>query len=138
MVQCHNCKQFGHYSDRCHLPKRSIVKNYGKIQCYNCKQFGHYSEKCPQSITNSTQVRCYKCGELGHYSDKCVDVVRENKNVEEKHKDEKPKCSVCMENEISQILYPCKHICLCELCGSILNECPLCRTKIESRDKVYL
>ena len=39
-------------------------------------------------------------------------------------------CCICFENEVSHVLYPCGHPCLCLDCSSIgLKECPVCRTR---------
>lgn len=51
--------------------------------------------------------------------------------------DEQNLCSVCMEKQKSCILIPCKHLCVCSECASLLEKsdekkCPLCRTKFET------
>jgi len=39
-------------------------------------------------------------------------------------------CCICFENEVSHVLYPCGHPCLCSDCASMgLRECPVCRAK---------
>ncbi|CAN8270124.1 unnamed protein product [Cochlearia groenlandica] len=35
-------------------------------------------------------------------------------------------CRSCGEGEASVLLLPCRHMCLCTLCGSCLNTCPIC------------
>ena len=61
-------------------------------------------------------------------------------------------CSVCMENEKTVVLLPCRHMCVCEACAGvsttssasassptpyILKNCPLCRAVIEHRLSVF-
>jgi len=42
-------------------------------------------------------------------------------------------CIVCADKEISLVLLPCGHRCVCKTCGLILSKCPICRDPIESR-----
>jgi len=39
-------------------------------------------------------------------------------------------CSVCCVDRCNVILLPCRHSCLCELCYSHVNKCPICRSVI--------
>lgn len=51
-------------------------------------------------------------------------------------------CVVCLNNKKSIILRPCNHLCLCEECSASkehsIKECPVCRKKIEKRERVFL
>jgi hypothetical protein len=51
-------------------------------------------------------------------------------------------CVVCEESKKQVILLPCKHMCLCKNCATVclfktLNECPMCRAKIEDSMEVF-
>lgn len=35
-------------------------------------------------------------------------------------------CRECGEGESSVLLLPCRHLCLCSSCGSMVNICPIC------------
>jgi hypothetical protein len=55
---------------------------------------------------------------------------------------EEPKavlCSVCYDSDITLLLEPCNHICICQLCYNSLvtKECPICKTKISTTRKIY-
>jgi hypothetical protein len=60
-VLCFNCKEVGHYADKC--PERdnkvnkqgSVKKNLNHITCYTCKQHGHYSDQCKEKSTSRPQ-----------------------------------------------------------------------------------
>jgi hypothetical protein len=60
-VLCFNCKELGHYADKC--PERgnkanrqgSVKKNLNHITCYTCKQQGHYSYRCTEESTSRPQ-----------------------------------------------------------------------------------
>lgn len=47
-------------------------------------------------------------------------------------------CSVCMVEDRSIALLPCGHVLVCESCGRLLHECPLCRAFIRGTVRVYL
>lgn len=38
------------------------------------------------------------------------------------------KCRHCGEAESSVLLLPCRHLCLCTVCGSSAHTCPVCKT----------
>jgi hypothetical protein len=51
-------------------------------------------------------------------------------------------CIVCEESKKQVILLPCKHMCLCKNCAAsclfkTLNDCPMCRAKIEDSMDVF-
>ena len=46
-------------------------------------------------------------------------------------------CCICMDNEKNIMLDPCGHICVCEKCSNKLETCPICRSKISAKKKVY-
>jgi len=51
-------------------------------------------------------------------------------------------CSVCMVEEVSQVLMPCGHVSCCNDCVTKINQsypktCPICRKKIINSQKVY-
>lgn len=37
-------------------------------------------------------------------------------------------CKACRVNEVTMVLLPCKHLCLCKDCESKLSFCPLCQS----------
>lgn len=48
-----------------------------------------------------------------------------------------PKCSVCLENN-SAIIFDCGHMCTCNSCSQMLSNCPICRARIERRQRVFM
>jgi len=42
-------------------------------------------------------------------------------------------CIVCMENDKDSLMLPCKHLMLCQVCIERVDDCPYCKTKIDSR-----
>ncbi|XP_054798245.1 probable BOI-related E3 ubiquitin-protein ligase 2 [Prosopis cineraria] len=47
-------------------------------------------------------------------------------------------CKVCRVNEVSMLLLPCKHLCLCKDCESKLSFCPLCHSSKFIGMEVYM
>ena len=42
-------------------------------------------------------------------------------------------CIVCMENNKNSLILPCKHFILCQDCIKKVDDCPYCKTKIDTR-----
>ena len=51
-------------------------------------------------------------------------------------------CVICKTNIINTINFPCQHACMCVDCsrcyGKVQNICPICRTPLQSIDRIYL
>lgn len=46
-------------------------------------------------------------------------------------------CCICMSRFVGTVLCPCGHL-TCTVCAGQISDCPLCRTVVESRQKVFL
>lgn len=53
-------------------------------------------------------------------------------------KQEMMTCKVCRVNEVSMLLLPCKHLCLCKDCENKLSFCPLCQSSKFIGMEVYM
>lgn len=47
-------------------------------------------------------------------------------------------CNVCMEREKNCVLLNCGHVCCCLDCSYNLETCPICRSDISNRNKIYI
>lgn len=47
-------------------------------------------------------------------------------------------CMVCCEREINSTFCPCGHTVCCEGCAAQLQSCPVCRSRVEHVQHVYL
>nr|XP_042716442.1 E3 ubiquitin-protein ligase MYLIP isoform X2 [Chrysemys picta bellii] len=47
-------------------------------------------------------------------------------------------CMVCCEEEINSTFCPCGHTVCCETCAAQLQSCPVCRSRVEHVQHVYL
>jgi hypothetical protein len=62
-------------------PKKK--KDNSKVLCFNCKELGHYADKCPERDNkanrqgsgkkNLNHITCFKCKQMGHYSNQCTE-----------------------------------------------------------------
>ena len=50
---------------------------------------------------------------------------------------ERPSCVVCLDESPSHVIVPCGHVCVCDICISSLNHCPLCRVEITQTLRVF-
>ncbi|KAJ6671904.1 SBP (S-RIBONUCLEASE BINDING PROTEIN) FAMILY PROTEIN [Salix viminalis] len=68
-------------------------------------------------------------GEEGAVKDKSV-VVKDNSSS--KNINHNRMCKKCGERESSVLLLPCRHLCLCTLCGSnLIGTCPVCDSAMD-------
>ena len=44
-------------------------------------------------------------------------------------------CVICMERPADHVLIPCGHLCLCSSC--VVSSCPVCRSNIHARQRVF-
>jgi E3 ubiquitin-protein ligase BOI-like protein len=47
-------------------------------------------------------------------------------------------CRVCRCKDVSMLLLPCRHLCLCKDCEGQLDACPLCRAPKNASVQVYM
>eukprot|EP01028_Stygiella_incarcerata_P006690 TRINITY_DN2722_c0_g1_i1.p1 TRINITY_DN2722_c0_g1~~TRINITY_DN2722_c0_g1_i1.p1 ORF type:complete len:686 (+),score=199.61 TRINITY_DN2722_c0_g1_i1:153-2210(+) len=46
-------------------------------------------------------------------------------------------CCICVEHHRECVFLPCRHLCACEECAKMLQECPVCRQHIEDKITIY-
>ena len=49
-----------------------------------------------------------------------------------------PTCLVCHDAPADRVIWPCRHLCVCNDCAKKLMYCPICRKKIKSRHRVFV
>jgi hypothetical protein len=52
--------------------------------------------------------------------------------------DEARLCVVCISEQKDTVLVPCGHCCICSTCAASLSTCPMCRSKIQLRQRVFV
>ena len=81
--------------------------------------------------------------ELSRERDKflCVELLqRQLQEANEELSQERDKflCVVCQDLKREVILKPCNHCCLCPNCSKALKQCPVCKRRIQRKEKFYL
>ena len=88
---------------------------------------------------------------MREYSDKSFEKLRleDNKytykkkiarsNDDKKEINDDHLCVVCLEEEKTIVYLPCFHMCTCKKCGmkDSLTKCPICRSSIDCKEKVF-
>ncbi|GLJ40559.1 hypothetical protein SUGI_0836970 [Cryptomeria japonica] len=85
----------------------------------------HYGDN--NNIYNSTN------NVINSMSDVHVRIAKENKELRENRS-----CRSCRSNDVSILLLPCRHLCLCRECESTLDACPLCHSQKNASVQVYM
>jgi hypothetical protein len=65
-------------------------------------------------------------------------VYLEHSTKNKKEAKESCLCVVCYEQKLDMLLQPCNHACCCALCAALVQKCPVCRSPITNRIKIYL
>lgn len=48
------------------------------------------------------------------------------------------KCRACKSKEVSVLLFPCRHLCLCKECEGFIDSCPVCQVMKTASVQVYM
>lgn len=48
-------------------------------------------------------------------------------------------CTICFDNQIDKLCYPCGHLCVCSNCTKRINDskCPICRKEVKEYVNVF-
>jgi len=70
---------------------------------------------------------------------KRIVVQAEHKRLEMERKQylELKKCCICLDREKDTVLVDCFHYCVCSICANVLEICPLCKSKIQTKKRIY-
>ncbi|KAK6947264.1 hypothetical protein RJ641_000737 [Dillenia turbinata] len=94
----------------------------------------HQHYQTPQNeVVALTDDAVSSCGSAGGYcgverEEGEEEVKRRRRLAEEEVKDRRRLCRNCGKEEACVLLLPCRHLCLCTVCGSTLHTCPVCRS----------
>ena len=90
------------------------------------------------SITNVLKKKILNMAENNKNFFKNLKIKLKNTEL----KNNEIKCTICYEKNRNVILYPCRHLVLCQNCSETIkiyndSKCPLCRTKFNYYEKVF-
>ncbi len=112
------------------------------ISIYNKLKEALVDKRYKNAIINSTII-CSGDISIGNHEEE--EEKKEKKTRpdpienEESAKEGEKECVVCLDRCVKTIIKPCNHCILCVTCAlKIKNNCPNCRTEIESIERIYL
>lgn len=47
-------------------------------------------------------------------------------------------CKICMDADVCMAFFPCRHVVCCSSCSHLCTNCPICRSPVESAERIYL
>ncbi|XP_077229493.1 putative BOI-related E3 ubiquitin-protein ligase 3 [Tasmannia lanceolata] len=68
----------------------------------------------------------------------CYDRKLNNSIVNSKNSNNRPNCRGCRRNEVSILILPCRHLCLCSECEHKFQSCPMCMSPKTACIKVLM
>lgn len=70
----------------------------------------------------------------------CYDSVEERTGATRENRQMKfrKNCKACGENDVSVLLLPCRHLCLCKECESKIDICPICKSTKKASLQVFM
>mmetsp|Transcript_148 Transcript_148/g.537 ORF Transcript_148/g.537 Transcript_148/m.537 type:complete len:196 (-) Transcript_148:61-648(-) len=120
--------------------------NQGHTEVHSSKKLDLSKQNAPHGQVEQKQTQCRNQVEAprieqqpsgGNHEDHMVDSPNSHPSKDA----ESSLCQICMENQKNVVLLPCGHIPLCIQCSETscaqMTECPLCRSPILSRHKVF-
>lgn len=120
---------------------QSLLKNkYNNLQ----KQSEREKHELVNKITNQQKDQSMLQSKYNKLEDEHARKIRELllKLENEKKKgnlDDISRCVICLENKNEILLYPCRHVCLCQECSrQTISNCPVCYTIIKNKKRVFL
>lgn len=128
-------------------------------ELYPCPK--EMSQACFFSLGESYRVRCFYCyGGLGSWEPGDILLIKGKHFVEDVLKKqitnenyqsnsaslttetEESKntslCKICLVNELEIVFLPCSHLVCCTICAASVEECCICREKIDFMLKVFV
>ncbi|XP_041370863.1 baculoviral IAP repeat-containing protein 7-A-like [Gigantopelta aegis] len=87
---------------------------------------------------NARKVSSTNCSEAQKFEHECAAntssamLVEQNERLSEQYL-----CKICMEERIRMTFMPCGHLVCCENCASVMEECPICRSRISETVRTF-
>ncbi|XP_068661248.1 probable BOI-related E3 ubiquitin-protein ligase 2 [Aristolochia californica] len=81
------------------------------------------------ALADDAQSCCY----VEEQTETTEKTLRENREMKRRKT-----CKVCKENDVSVLLLPCRHLCLCKDCESKLDTCPICKSVKNASLQIFL
>lgn len=103
---------------------------------------GDWNCRSCQAVNFKNREECFKCKEPKIAPETVKEetkiVEEEIKDVKADDADENEACKICFEFKKIISFQPCGHVLCCNKCSKSVSECPLCKTKIANRVRVFV
>ncbi|KAJ8633978.1 hypothetical protein MRB53_027314 [Persea americana] len=81
---------------------------------------------------DDTQSCCYEAVEE-RTTGTAEKALRENREMKSRKS-----CKSCLENDVSVLLLPCRHLCLCKECETSISCCPVCKSSKNASLQIFM
>lgn len=103
------------------------------------------SEILPASLIKEVtqqRLRAYNsleelCDAVLEYKEKKESTTKETKSKGDET-NEALLCKICMDEQMNMVFEPCGHLSTCLKCSRPLYKCPMCRTIITKKRRIYM
>lgn len=110
------------------------------VQCCFCRIVIGNIERCwDATFINFHKAKSPLCKFFSEINSN-VPIINNPQQITPLTTNDRTLCKVCLENEVSILLMDCRHLVLCRDCSNneSIQTCPVCRTSIYNKFKVYL
>lgn len=113
----------------------SLKSNLEQIYLQNQGQVQEGYGDSDSIVADEAQSTCqeYKPSCSSSYMVSAQRTIQENGDLKRKKC-----CKICEENEVSILVLPCRHLCVCKDCESKFDSCPICNTMKSATLQIFL
>lgn len=130
--------------------------SYFKVDCFSCGlRLGQWrsGDDIARAHAIHSKIRCeyletvkslkfvYSCKRKASRPQAISDGEDDKTMKEEQYEPDDPsavlKCDYCLDRIKDMTFIPCGHLTSCAVCSFAFNVCPICRTRIVSKQKTY-
>lgn len=109
---------------------------------YRCVHIRRYYKKwspatCTSSMFPTRDGITFKRRDWDQVKSVALLLARNHANIFTDEINEALLCVVCLTNQRSVVLKPCRHFGICQNCSKSLERCPICRSAIDEKHEVY-
>lgn len=111
-----------------------LLKETAILEAPCCDYSQIYDEQC----INELLFRELKIRLLRNGKNKIQEVRKTEPNNSSKDDSSKDDCVVCLDQTKSMVFVPCGHLACCEKCANVQQTCPICRSIVSTKVKLFV
>lgn len=121
-------KKMSNDDNKCN--KGDFCEKYGELDIRS--EIDLDDEVIPDTCSLSSSINNDGTRQLSGIKHDHTNISHESDSGSNSDLDDSDPCCVCQANSIYYTLLPCRHACVCSLCITKLDQCPICRAYIDS------